>query len=90
MLKFPWPSKKKQQDVPVPMPGNREQAENASTAGAVPEGALDFYVSHVSPALAESRRLASQPADAAAPFKHLYAAADVLLACQKRAEVCEP
>ena len=88
MFKFPWPSKKKSQEEPASMPGNEKQVESAPAATAAPESAQDFYASNVLPAIAESRRLASQLEDAATPFKHLYAAADVLLACQRQAEVC--
>ena len=78
MLKFPWP-KKKSEGVSAAVA--KPSLQRADTV----EG-TDFIATYVQPALAEARRLASQPSDDAAPYKDLYAAADVLLQCQRQAE----
>lgn len=78
MLKFPWPKKK---SGGVSAAAAKPSLQKADTV----EG-TDFVAVYVQPALAEARRLASQPSEDAAPFKDLYAAADVLLQCQRQAE----
>ena len=78
MLKFPWPRKKSE--------GMSAAAAEHSLQKADTVEGTDFFATYGQPALAEARRLASQPSEDAAPYKDLYAAADVLLQCQRQAE----
>jgi len=84
MLKFPWPARKKA-DSMQPVAAEAKPPLNSPQDGL--DGATnEGFHARAARMISNATRLALEPHDEAAPYKHLYAAADELLLCQKEAE----